>query len=357
MGISAFLLCFIPMSARAMQIDEQAQAIYDGLDEGTRDILSSFGVDAAVDGDIFDVSFSRVFSALAGIFTTGLREPMRFTGRMLAVVAAAALFGELAGGFEKTVSLFCTFLCAASAMEGISGCVNALMSSVKICSGFLLAYVPVFALAVSLSGSPASALTYNSAVLTFSEIISRFSNTYMLPACGVLLSVGTAFSVNPVFRSGKLTQAVNRGIAKTAGAVMSVFTAVLGLKGIMNGAADGVASRGIRLVFSSLVPVIGSALSEAYSSIAGSLSLAKSSIAVFGIAAVFAVNLPVLLHSAAYGICLSLLSFASEAAGQKGMSSVFSLMRCTVRLMSVLVIMQIFLIVISTGIVLLTRGA
>ncbi|MCQ2463705.1 MAG: hypothetical protein MJ177_09970 [Clostridia bacterium] len=354
--ISFFLTVCIPFSVRAVPVEEQTQELYDGLPAETREILSSFGIDLSQDGELFDISFSRVFKTLAQVFSGSMKQPLSFTVRMLVMLAVVSLFKELAAGFEKIISLFCTLMCCAAALGGVSDCINALMSSAKICSDFLLVYVPVFALIVTFSGSAATALTYNSTVLAFSEIISRFSSVYMLPVCGILMSMGTAFSLNPVFNSSKLVAAVNKCITWVSRTVMSVFAAVLSLKGIMSTAADSLTSRGIKLMFSSLVPVIGGALSEAYSSIAGSLALARGSVAVLGIAAVFALNLPVLAESAMYGVSLSLLSFASDAAGQHGMSSVLGCMKCTVRLMSMLVIMQIFLTVISTGTVLLMRG-
>jgi stage III sporulation protein AE len=68
--------------------------------------------------------------------------------------------------------------------------------------------------------------------------------------------------------------------------ICSIVTAVLSIKGILSNIADTVAVKGTKLLVSSVVPIIGGSVSDAYASVVNSLLLLRSSVGIFGIVAI-----------------------------------------------------------------------
>ena len=137
-------------------------------------------------------------------------------------------------------------------------------------------------------------------------------------------------------------------------ALMTVFTAVISIKGITGAAADSVASRTIRFAASSFIPIIGSSVSEAYSSVKGSLGVIRTSVGSIGIIVLFIIILRPLLSVIAVKFVIFLAKCVNEIFGQprtaellKSINSVLSIA------MSILIAYAIFFTV-ATSILMLT---
>ena len=354
--LSVFLICTLAASAEFIE-SSGAQDVYNSLSGETRELMERFGVSGADASDIFDVSFGSIMNAVISVVKDNVKAPLMFFFKLLGMLVLISVVKSMSGEGNENLEMFCVLLCAAVSVKEISECINALLSACDLCGKFLLAYVPVFAVIVSVSGSAATALTYNSAVLTAAQLISAASTKLFMPLCGILMSLGISFSLNETVSAQRLTGAINKAITFFVGICSSFFAALLTLRGVMSAGADSMATRGVRMALSSFIPVVGGAISEAYSSVLGSLSIIKGSVAVFGIAAVFALNLPVLIQAGLYGLSLSAASFFADSFSQSGMSGVLRCIGCAVKLMSALAAMEIFLIVISTGILLVMKGS
>lgn len=92
-----------------------------------------------------------------------------------------------------------------------------------------------------------------------------------------------------------ITGAAKGIVTMTAGLLMTVFVGLLSLKGSLAGAADSVTLRTAKLAAGAVLPVVGGAVSDALSSVQGSMSLLRSSVGGFASIAVMAMLLPPVL--------------------------------------------------------------
>jgi stage III sporulation protein AE len=134
---------------------------------------------------------------------------------------------------------------------------------------------------------------------------------------------------------------------------MTIFTAVLTIKQLITTSLDDVSTRAVRFTLNSFIPIVGSALSDAYKTVQGSIGLLKSGVGVFVILSVAVVFLPVILQSLMWIITLWLgksvaevLSLSQPAKLIEAVATVFSTL-----LAILLCIMSIY--IISTAIVLI----
>ena len=78
-------------------------------------------------------------------------------------------------------------------------------------------------------------------------------------------------------------------------AVCVAFTAWLSLTGVVTGTADALAARVTKTAVSAALPVVGSILSDAASTLAAAAGTLKATIGIFGLLAVAAICLPPVL--------------------------------------------------------------
>ena len=349
--------CF-HISAEPYKFDEVKSEMSDRLSDIITDEVSD-ALDYLGAGDFsFDSIYNVSFSSLLTYFTPEIKEKAKsvFSGffELFSTVLILVFFNVLTqgSGLNDTLMLFGSAIITLLTVGDISDVLNSCLTVLKLSGGFVASYVPVFTLIVSFSGNPASALVYNSFVLGITEIMSAVINGGLVDFIGCFICLSVAFSFNESLNTPKLINSVNRTVTVILSISASLFSGILTVKNIMAVSLDGVSVKGIRFLISSFIPIIGASISEAYASVLGSINLIKSSVAVIGILAVVIINLPVIFETLLYYLSFSALSYISGITGCKRISEMFSAVCSAIRLMLILVVFQMFILIISTGIIL-----
>lgn len=353
------LLCAFSVPAfSAMQNDEiqsRTEAeIFDIIDEDTSAVLKKAGIDGLDYSKIYTASFS----AIKDYFSQNLKEKLSDAIRclmllsgVLMITAAVRLFaGANAGsyGFE----LVCLMAVSMLTVGKLSPVINTVLSVLNVSAKFMLGYIPIFAGIVALSGNPASALTYNTLTLAFAEGISAFSNNLAVSVIGGFYCLSISFSVGKGINLSRFVSAFSKLSSVVLGLIASLFTGLISIKGIMASGVDSVSAKGIRFVLSSMIPVVGSAISEAYGAIVGSLGLIKGSVAVVGIAASLIINIPAIVQALLYYMVLSIVSFFAEASGMNDLAGIYKAFSVGIKFLLLTEIYEMFILIISTGLML-----
>jgi stage III sporulation protein AE len=136
--------------------------------------------------------------------------------------------------------------------------------------------------------------------------VSRVCADLILPFMNVFLGVSITSGISNEVRLNSFLSLISKTVKWLLAFVMTVFTAVLSMRQIAAGAVDSVASRTAKFALSSFVPMVGSALAEAYRSVQGSVSVLKSGLGIFVIAALAVTFLPLILRAFLWLVCLSI---------------------------------------------------
>lgn len=104
------------------------------------------------------------------------------------------------------------------------------------------------------------------------------------------------------------------------------------------------------------MPIVGGALSDAYSSIIGSVALLKSTVGVFGVVAVVLMDLPVILQLTARILLLKLLGVLSSSMGDDASCEVLETLSSALTVINAAIIFTAALFIISTGIVISVKA-
>ena len=139
------------------------------------------------------------------------------------------------------------------------------------------------------------------------------------------------------------------------GLCLTVYVALLTLQSLTAGAADSVGTRTVKFVISSAVPVVGGALSEAYSSLSGCLSLVKNAVGIFGIVVMAAAFLPVLASVGLTMLALNLAGAVGEVLGEARTAGVVKSASAALAVLGGLILCY-GMMILSSGAILLWMG-
>ncbi len=350
-------LCF-PVCATENIEAELNERLFSEMDDEIAEALDRFGISSLDYESIFNISFTSIFFYYKESFMGCLNNALRLFIKIFAVIILGGAV-TLVTDDKKYRDIINALLIPAVTVilvGDINLCISSALSLLKLNGNFMLTFVPVYAIAIAVAGNPATALTYNSLVLGFGEIISAVINYGLTDIIGCFFCISIGFSVNSTVNFPRFISAVNRFVSFVLGLVSSLFTSLLSVRGIFSAATDSVASKGIRFAIGSLIPVIGSSISDAYSTLLGSIGILKNSVALVGILAVIIINLPVITEIVLFNISLNLASFISELFECNELSNILKAFACGVKITGLLVVFEAFILIISTAVMLTVRG-
>ncbi len=360
-----FVSFFICTSFTAFSVDTEGgikqeieKSFFGDMDKEVYELLEEFGLDS-FDSDNF---FSDVGENIKEYFSVTLEKKLKVAlGWFFVCVCIIMLFSIVSNAFDFSSStdaftIFTAAVVCVITTGKISAFLNCVLSSMALSGKLMLSFIPVYALLISLSGNPASALTYNSFLLFFCQTVSYFLNNIFVSVIGGYFALSIAFSFNPAINLNRFINAANRITTLILGTSATMFTGLLSLKNVLSVSSDSLSVKGVRYLLSSLVPVIGPSLSEAYSSVLGSINLMKNSVAVLGIFALAIINVPAVTEGVIYFFMMTLLSCFAEILGLYRMSEIFRSFASCVRLLLLVCLFQVFILIISIGLMLTLKG-
>lgn len=271
--------------------------ITDSIDEKTQEFFSQSGIDAKNPTWVNNLTGKNVLSHIWEIITGGAKAPIK-SGILIASVifltASITAFGVMPR-FE--VAIYASVLCISVLIANdVWQCVSACVDVVKGCSAFMLAFVPIFATVLSISGKTITAASMSALLLGVTEIVSSVSSFAVLPLMGGYLALSIASGVSPIVNSSGIVESFKKLSMWIMSLLGTLFIGVLGIQTAVNSASDSVALRTTKFILGTCVPVAGGVLSEAVSTVSTSVGLLRSSIGIYGVVALGFMLLPIVIE-------------------------------------------------------------
>ena len=338
-----------------------ADELYDMLPEDTQALLSEKGIDG-VDADTL-LAFS--FSDLLGMVWDGVTGAAGAPVKLFAAGAGLALLCSLTSQIGGTLQedsfsgLFhaASVLCASVVIFPIvTELFQSVSGALESAGGFITAFVPVYSAVLAASGQPASAALSETALLAAAQIVSVVSSSVLIPLLTVYLALCMVGAVCPDLRMDGVAGAAKGIVTVTAGFLMTVFVGLLSLKGSLAGAADSVAMRTAKFAASAVFPVVGGAVSDALSSVQGSMSLLRSSVGSFASIALIVLLLPPVLSMLLTQAAMSAAAAVARILNADKVAALYQSAASAVSLLCGLTAVSGILIVISLGILIRAAG-
>ncbi len=363
-AVSALFFVCLSFTACAVETGEYfdsqleasgAQELYSDLDSETKDALAELGINGVDFSSLFDISPQKVFGFIKNIAEGKIREPLKAALRVMGIIIFLSAGEAFLPDSEKMKGLLNTvgvLLIAAAMSVPVYESVSSAVSSVGMCCTFMKALIPVLAGAVIASGNPMTALSFQSWAFAAAQLISSVCQSFIIPIVGAVIAIDISGALVPDYKLDGITNLIKKTVIAVLSFTATLYVSFLGIKGALSSSADSVTVKGVKLIISSAVPVVGGALSEAYSGIIGSLTLVKSTLGVFGIISVAAITLPSLIQLLIWIFTLKICSAAGEVFLQNETTNLLDALSSALTLMNVVLIFNGVLFIISMALLL-----
>ena len=280
--------------------------LYDAVPDEVRETLDDSGITPS--GGAENAGLTDIIGYIAGLVTENMGKPLKMFAAVLAVVLLSALLSGISGAAGTRIHFPVT---AASSAVIVSMYLADITGSAQTAFGagtdLMLAYIPVIAGVTAVGGHQASAALFSSVALTAIQLLARLISAVIIPLTGCMIGITAAGSLDPELNLDRLSEAVRKFVVWGLGLIMTLFLGILSVQSIVTASADNAAMKTLKYAVSSAVPIVGGAVSEAISTVSGSIALLRTGIGGFGIAAGACLLAPHLISV----ICCKLALFAA----------------------------------------------
>ena len=313
-----FLLGALATASAADVVDEQSQAL--GLDK-----LEQAAGEYSPGGDVAGIDLN---DGLQDLLDTGsgeimgvVRKAVRSGVLLLVVVLLCGLAEGAYAGAESGNSVQVVPIVGALAITAISVAdVNSLIGmgrqALEQMEAFSKVLLPTMAVATAASGAPGGAAARQLATMLFSNVLLSLITHLLLPLVYAYIAACVAHAAIG-----------NEGLKRIAGTLKWVVTSVLTVlligfvgyltvSGVIAGTADAVAVKTAKFAVSSMVPVVGSILSDAAETVLAGAGILKNAVGVFGMLVILSMCLVPFLqlgvHYLTYKVTAALSATVAE---------------------------------------------
>ena len=303
-------------------VDNTGSYLDDSVTNEAKDFFNENDITLKDSSALSKFSIKQVISYILDEAKNKVGQPMKLLGILIAVILLLAIVESLSiensnNSLSKILDIIGVLVCVTIMYDYIASCINLTAQTLESGANFMICYVPIFASVVGASGSITSAGAYNIAVLGVAEIAVQISVKILLPLMGMLFAMSIIEATNPALALSGLTNGIKKAIQWTLGFIMTLFVGLITIQSIVGASADTVGIRAAKFVASSFIPVIGGAISDAYTTVRGSLGLLRSGVGTFGIVVLLLTVIPPLITVIAFKISISIAAFVSEIVGVK----------------------------------------
>lgn len=353
-------LSTITVCAKDNTMIYDTQGIYDSLSDEVKQSLNDMGVNDYSASTLSNLDFNSVVKEITNMAGKNVSTVLKGFVTTLAILLLSALLsiykGTLNSDVANTLNIT-TALCMTSALVlPTIDVINSTQSVITSASNIMLAFIPVMAVIMASSGKAASGSSYYVMMIAAGEGVGQLSSKVIVPLLDMFLGMSITGSVSKDVNLGGFTSLVSKTIKWILGFAMTIFTAVLSIRQLITTSLDNVSTRAVRFTLNSFIPIVGSALSDAYKTVQSSVGLLKTGVGVFVIIAVAVVFLPIIIKCFMWIITLWIVKSVAEVFNMAQSAKLIEAL-CTVfsTLLSILLcIMSVY--IISSAIVLIIGG-
>lgn len=294
--------------------------IYGLIDSDTAELLESFGIRGADSASLSGVSPDSVLNGLKELIGESAAYPLKNTAAvimLMLVLTFAVSFlpdGSSAGELAGLIGSLCVI---SVLLTSVGRELEAGFKVIKLSGNFMLSLIPVYCALAGLAGSPAAALGFGTVTAAFAEAAGLIFSGF-IPSMSVFgTAVAAASAIDPVRSYSGISRLFQKISVLAAGFTAAVFTAVLSVKDVIGDSADSVGLKGLKFLIGGVVPVVGSAISDALGTAVAGLGMIKNTAGIFAVLVLAAISLPALITVSLRRLALLFISSAADILGRK----------------------------------------
>ncbi|NLK70623.1 MAG: hypothetical protein GX286_04200 [Clostridiales bacterium] len=282
--------------------------------------------------------------------------PIKLLMSLMAIIILASLIQSISDttkseSLNKIFDIITILVCILIFSDSVCECIE--QASVALSEGaiFMLGFVPVFASIAAGSGNLTSAGVYNVILVLVSEIAVQLASGFLMPLLSLCLALSIVDSINPAISLSSLIEGIKKTVTWCLGLMMTIFVGLLSIQSIIGNSADTLSVKTGKFMVSNFVPVVGGAISDAYTTLKGSFGLLKSGVGGVGIMVILIMVLPTIITIGLNRIVISIASIGAEIFSVPGLAKLFKNISSVISIAFSIVISFSIMFIVSTALI------
>lgn len=311
------------VSSSALAEESGSEQVVDSLDWDIQSMLEELGLSVSAPTQVQEkFTFSTMWNVFSNYIGDRIERPFQMLAGLLTVIIFSALLqglyqGNMRAGTETVFEFICTLAAVAVLSEPLCTSFSSVEQTLESGSEFMTLFVPVFAGILAAGGTVGSALCYQTGVIALADGVIQLICHVLLPLCTMVFALAIVDAVSPSVSVGGLLHMTKRTTTWVLGLIMTIFLGVLSMQSWVNGSVDTAAAKTTKYVISNFVPVVGSAVSDAYTTVRSSLQILRNTTGVIGMMALCILFLPPLVQLLLYRVVVGIGTALAEILGTK----------------------------------------
>ncbi len=271
-----------------------AAALYDALDEDTRELLEKGGIQEGIVQSEEDGN--HLFQAFSQVFREKISAPLKGLAALLGVVILCRL-GSLFEQGKETAQLVGTLSCAGILASPLLALISATSQVIESASVFMVASVPVYSALMIASGSGVTGGSYSFWTLAFGNGIPVLASALLLPLLRAFLMLALTSALCRT-KLDRLLSSIYNFTKWILVLSVTLFSGILSVQTMLNAQVDAATNKAVKLLASSAIPIVGGAFGDAVAAIQNSVHIVKSGVGAFGMLAAVCIFAPTAVEAA-----------------------------------------------------------
>lgn len=328
------------------------------LPEETREYFKDNNIDPLKSGWTDSLEPKNVFTHILSFLKSGAKGPFASGSVIIAIIlVSSALNGmDIKGASSVATGYAVSLTAAASVITPIFSVISAGANALKGCAAFMVAFVPVFAVIVASSGATATSASMSGLLLGACQAVNLIADFVIMPLMGGYLAISIASNVSPLVENSGLASGIKKICYWVMSLLTTVFLGILSIQTAVNASADTLSLKTAKFIIGSSVPMAGTALSEALTTVTASMGMLKTTVGIYGVIACAAVFLPILAELVLWRITFNITATVSDLMSVPKISSVLRSADTVLSVLIGIILLTAAMFIISLGVVLAAGG-
>ncbi|MBE6052031.1 MAG: stage III sporulation protein AE [Clostridium sp.] len=268
-----------------------------------------------------NLEFSKVGKAVASLLFKEVSSVLTIAISLIAIAILCSFLKNLQDAFSsKGVSQIAFYACYVVIVMLLSKSflisISVAKDAITDVADFMAAILPILVTMIGLSGGIVESATMDPIVMGAIVIIPKVYTDLIIPMILISFVLQFANNLSEEHRIGNLCKMIKQWIVWLQGIIITVFIALLTIRGITSTTIDAVTLKTTKFAIDNFVPIVGKAFSDAISSVAGYSLIIKNAISGIGLAVIILMILypiiKIILMSVIYKISAAVIEPISD---------------------------------------------
>lgn len=239
----------------------------------------------------FGEGIRHILKELLPILWPDVQAAMGAAGGLIAACMLVSILRTEDAMTQKTADIVGVVSIAAMLLTSTGSMIRLGESTVTELSEYEKLLLPCMTAAMAAQGGGATGAALYAGSAAFNSILTRLLVKLLLPVQYLYLACASAAGVLGGDTLKNLKDTIRDLLLWCLKTMLSLFTAYLGITGVVSGTADAAALKAAKATVSTFVPVVGGILADASEAVLVGAGVLRSAMGIYGILAILAVFL------------------------------------------------------------------